>query len=190
MRKLEMTEKEIDRVKILEKVIEGRLTQKKASETLKISLRQIKRLCKRYRSKGAEGLIHLSRGKPSNRCMDKKMRAKVINIIVEEKFDGFGPTILQETLEEYGVKVSREWLRRQMIIEGRWQAKKVKKANTHPRRKRRSRRGELIQLDGRCRRNKKLKKMTFILDGIKSSLTQSLRNRSKWLKVTFSCCAN
>ena len=38
MRRLEMTEKEIDRVKILEEVIGGRWTQKKASETLKISL--------------------------------------------------------------------------------------------------------------------------------------------------------
>ncbi|MGB8840855.1 MAG: ISNCY family transposase, partial [Aliidongia sp.] len=122
---------------------------KKASETLKISLRQTKRICKRYKSKGAEGLIHQGRGKSSNRRMNEKLKAKVKELIIKEEFTGFGPTLFQETLkEEYGIKVSREWLRQQMTNEGRWQPKKEKKITTHPRRKRRSRRGELIQLDG------------------------------------------
>jgi hypothetical protein len=51
MRKLEMTKKEIDRVTILENVMEGRWTQRRASETLKLSLRQTKRLTKRYKMK-------------------------------------------------------------------------------------------------------------------------------------------
>lgn len=149
MRKLEMTDKEIDRVTILENVIEGRWTQRKASETLNLSLRQTKRLAKRYRSKGAEGLIHLSRGKPSNRRMSKRIKDRVIELMIREEFNGFGPTLLQETLEEeYGIRVSREWLRQQMKEEGRWQPKKVKKSKAHPRRKPRPRRGELIQLDG------------------------------------------
>jgi hypothetical protein len=75
MRKLEMTKKELDRIEILEKVIDGRWTQKKASEVLKISLRQTKRLCKRYKSKGAQAWIHQSRGEPSNRGMNKKIQA-------------------------------------------------------------------------------------------------------------------
>lgn len=149
MRKLEMTEKEIDRVKILEKVMDGRWTQKKASETLKLSLRQTKRLCKKYRSKGAEGLMHLSRGKPSNRSIDNEMKTKICGLLIKEEFNGFGPTLLKEVLEEeYAIKVSREWLRHQMIAEGKWKVKRSKKVTTHPRRKRRSRRGELIQIDG------------------------------------------
>lgn len=149
MRKFEMTKKEIDRLAILENVMQGRWTQKRASETLKLSLRQTKRLTKRYKYQGAEGLIHLNRGKPSNRRMSDKIKNAVREIIVREEFNGFGPTLLQETLEEeYGIKLSREWLRIKMIEEGRWQPKKVKKNKAHPRRKRRSRRGELIQLDG------------------------------------------
>lgn len=149
MRKFEMTSKEIDRARVLEQVIEGRLTQKKASETLKISLRQTKRLCKRYKSQGAEGLVHLSRKRPSNRVMNKTIKSKVIELMIMEEFNGFGPTLLHEILEEeHKIKVSREWLRQQMIIQGRWRSKKVKKVNSHPRRKRRPRRGELIQLDG------------------------------------------
>lgn len=149
MWKLEMTNKEVDRIKVLENVIAGRWTQKKASETLKISLRQTKRLCKRYRNKGAEGLIHLARGKPSNRLMNKTTRSRVTEPMIKEEFNGFGPTLLREILEEeHEIRVSREWLRRQMIAEGRWHSKKVKKVKSHPRRKRRSRRGELIQMDG------------------------------------------
>ena len=146
MRKLEMSQEELDRVKILGKVIDGHLTQKIAAETLKISLRQIKRLCKRYRNKGAAGLIHLGRGKPSSRHMNKKIKATVTELMFKEELNGFGPTLLQETLEEeYAIIVSREWLRQHMVAEARWQPKKVKKTNIHHRRKRRSRRGELIQ---------------------------------------------
>jgi len=149
MRKLEMTNKEADRIKILENVMTGRWTQKKASETLNISLRQTKRIYKRYKSRGPEGLIHLSRGKSSSRRMNEATRSKVCELMMSEEFNGFGPTLLQEILEEeYEIKVSREWLRQQMILEGRWQPKKVKKINSHPRRKRRSRKGELIQIDG------------------------------------------
>lgn len=149
MRKFEMTKKELDRIEILKKVLDREWTQKKASEVLKISLRQTKRLCKRYKSNGPEGLMHQSRGRPSNRRMNEKTKDEVIEIMTKEEFNGFGPTLLQETLEEeMSIKVSREWLRRQMIANGRWQSKKVKKANIHPRRKRRARKGELIQLDG------------------------------------------
>ena len=149
MRKFEMTNKEIDRLKVLEELSEGRLTQKKASETLKISLRHTKRLFKRYKSQGAEGLVHLSRKRPSNRRMNETTKSRVIELMMKDEFNGFGPTLLQETIEEeHKIKVSREWLRQQMINQGRWHFKKVKKVNNHPRRKRRSRRGELIQLDG------------------------------------------
>jgi hypothetical protein len=149
MRKLEMTKKEIDRVTILENVIEGRWTQRRASETLKLSLRQTKRLAKRYKSEGVEGLRNLSRGKPSNRRINKGIKDRVIEIIIREEFQGFGPTLLQETLEEeYGIRVSREWLRQKMTEEGIWRPKKVKRNKAHPRRKPRSRKGELIQLDG------------------------------------------
>jgi hypothetical protein len=149
MRKLVMTEKEIDRVKTLEKVMDGRWTQKKASETLKLSLRQTKRLCKKYKSNGAEGLIHLSRGKPSNRGISNETKTRIRNLLRKEEFNGFGPTLLKEVLEEeYEIKISREWLRHVMMAEGKWKAKRGKKVATHPRRKRRSRLGELIQIDG------------------------------------------
>jgi transposase InsO family protein len=149
MSKVTMSTKELDRVKVLEDVINGRWTQRKASETLKISLRQVKRLCKRYKNSGVGGLAHLSRGKPSMRRMKQETQEKVIKLLAMEEFSGFGPTLLQETLEEdYKIKVSREWLRHRMVAEGKWQTKKAKKSSVHPRRKRRPRKGELIQLDG------------------------------------------
>lgn len=149
MQVFKMTKKELDRVTVLENVIKGHWTQKRASETLKLSLRQTKRLVKRYRDQGAVGLIHLNRGKPSNRQLNDETKERINSLIAREEFSGFGPTLLHETLEEeYGIVISREWLRGQMIEEGKWQAKKAKANKTHPRRKRRSRKGELIQIDG------------------------------------------
>jgi Helix-turn-helix domain len=149
MGKLVMSLKEIDRIKILEKVMDGRLTQKKASETLRLSLRQTKRLCKRYKAYGEEGLIHKSRGKPSSRKINLLIRNKVLDLMRKEEFNGFGPTLFREVLvEEHDIKVSREWVRKLMITEGRWKSKQIKKIANHPRRKRRQRKGELIQLDG------------------------------------------
>jgi transposase InsO family protein len=149
MSKVTMSTKELDRVQVIEDVINGRCTQRKASETLKISLRQVKRLCKRYKNSGVQGLAHLSRGKPSMRRMNEETQDKVMKLLSMEEFSRFGPTLLQETFEEdHHIKVSREWLRNRMVSQGKWQPKKTKKSSIHPRRKRRCRKGELIQLDG------------------------------------------
>ncbi len=49
--------KELDRVHIIERVSKGEISGSKASKALNISERQVKRLKKRYKEKGAEGLF-------------------------------------------------------------------------------------------------------------------------------------
>jgi hypothetical protein len=116
---------------------------------MRISLRQVKRVCKRYKTEGVAGLIHLSRGKSSGRKIKEGILQEVLEMIVDEEFEGFGPTLLQEALkEERGIEVSREWLRQRMMQVGTWSGKKAKRVKIHPRRRRRSREGELIQIDG------------------------------------------
>jgi transposase len=149
MGNISMSKKELERLPILERVIRGELTQKKASEAMRISLRQVKRVCKRYKTEGVAGLIHLSRGKSSGRKIKEGILQEVLEMIVDEEFEGFGPTLLQEALkEERGIEVSREWLRQRMMQVGTWSGKKAKRVKIHPRRRRRSREGELIQIDG------------------------------------------
>lgn len=64
---LGMSNKEIERLKVLSEVIEGKITQNIASKKLKISERQVRRLIKGIKKEGNKAVISKKRGKPSNR---------------------------------------------------------------------------------------------------------------------------
>ena len=53
-----MSRKELNRLQILNRVLERRLTQSKAAEQLGLSLRQIERLCRKLRLEGPDGRLH------------------------------------------------------------------------------------------------------------------------------------
>ncbi len=59
---LTMSAKELDRLEIIGRVVERRLTQRKAAEQLGLGLRQVERLCRAYRTDGAIGLVSRKRG--------------------------------------------------------------------------------------------------------------------------------
>ena len=61
-----MSMRELDRVGIIEAVVTGGLTQREATERLGLSVRQIKRLVRRYPGEGPQGLASRRRGRPSN----------------------------------------------------------------------------------------------------------------------------
>ena len=67
-------QKELKRLHVIRKVMEGTLTQKDAAELVSLSERQIRRIVKRIRQEGDEGIRHKSRGKPSNRKLPFKQR--------------------------------------------------------------------------------------------------------------------
>ncbi len=59
-----MSDKEITRLEIMQKIADHWMSQKEAAEQLGISVRQVKRIWKAYRSQGAAGLISQKREKP------------------------------------------------------------------------------------------------------------------------------
>jgi hypothetical protein len=68
--------------------------------------------------------------------------------LLRTKWTGFGPTFAAEKLEEFeGIKVSRETLRKAMIVEGLW-AVGNRKQQYRQRRDRKLVVGVLVQLDG------------------------------------------
>jgi len=142
-----MSSEEARRISIINQAIEKQISQKKAAEVIGLSYRQTKRLVGRLREEGNRGLIHKSRGKPGNRKIDDKLRAKVIHFC-NEKYRDFGPTFASEKLYELdGIKVNDETLRLWLISEGRrdWQ----RKARPHRRwRERKEHFGEMVQMDG------------------------------------------
>jgi hypothetical protein len=145
---LTMSTKELKRLSVIEKVIDKKLTQVIASELLGLTVRQVKRLVKKYRQYGAKGLISKQRGNEGNRkYTDKKIA--LIKELVQTHYYDFGPTFAAEKLyERHEIEVNKETLRQLMISWGIWKAKRQKQVKIHPQRARRECFGELIQIDG------------------------------------------
>jgi transposase len=132
----------------MQRLKEKRLTQKEAAGMLGISTRQVKRLWRAYRKKGAQGLVSKRRGKPSNNRLDAGVAQQALDLI-KEKYEDFGPTLAHEKLTEvHKLKLSRESVRRIMIEEGVWKPKRAKLPSAHQMRERRACFGELVQIDG------------------------------------------
>lgn len=142
-----MSKKELQRKSIFDLVKVGQITQLDASRRLYLSYRQTKRAYQRYLKEGDKGLIHLSRGKESPRAFSAEMK-KAVLALYEEKYWDFGPTLASEKLfEDDNLKLNAETLRLWLKEAGIWQPKRQRKAH-RTRRTRRSRFGELLQLDG------------------------------------------
>ena len=145
---LTMSKKEVTRVEVIQRTETKHLKQKEAAKVLGVSERHIRRMLRAYRQTGAEGLISKRRGKPSNNQLKTEVRQQVIDLIYSQ-YPDFGPTFAHEKLtEKHGLELSRETVRKLMIIEGIWKPKKVKKLVVHQMRDRRACLGELVQIDG------------------------------------------
>ena len=145
---ISMSMNELSRLEIIQKVIEKRLNQSKASDILNVSDRQIRRMVRRYKDEGATGLISRKRGKAGNHCLEKGLKELALGLI-EDHYGDFGPTLAQEKLKEvHGLKISVSTVRTLMIEKGLWEPKKVKKKRIFQYRERRSQKGELMQMDG------------------------------------------
>ena len=141
-----LSAKERARLVELELVKARRQTLRAAAERLDLSRRQIRRIWRRFRSKGARGLAHASRGRPSNRATDMESKHAVLEIC-RGRLEGFGPTLAAEKLFEVGLRIDHETLRRWLMAEGIWR----KKRKRGPHRKWRPPKehfGELVQMDG------------------------------------------
>ena len=143
---LPMSDKERDRLKVIEQVHQGQLSQAKAAQLLALSQRQVRRLHKRYDEEGDRGLIHRSRDRPSNRRIPSSLRAKAVQRLKTE-YQGFGPTLASQKLAQRdGIQISRETVRQWLIEEELWVPKP--RGVTHRQwRERRDCYGEMVQMD-------------------------------------------
>ena len=87
-----MSETELHRLEIIQKVAEKRLLQVEASEQLHISTRQIRRLLRAYDSYGPGGLSSKRRNQPSNHKLSKNLCETAIKLVTDKYYD-FGPTL-------------------------------------------------------------------------------------------------
>jgi len=147
-----MSVRELKRHEVMGRVSRGEIGLRDAAALMEVSYRQAKRVWKRYRQEGAQGLVHRSAGRRSNRSKARELRERAV-ALVREKYSGevgkrFGPTLAAEHLSsDDGLEVHPETLRRWMLEAGLWSRERKHR----PHRKRRERRahfGELVQFDG------------------------------------------
>jgi len=144
---LTMSHTELERLEVIQRVRERRLTQEEAAGMLGLGLRQVQRLCAAYRDRGAAGLVSAKRGRESNRRLPDELRRRAMDL-VRARYADFGPTLAAEKLAElHALSVSRETLRKWMVEAGVWVPRKQRRRVQQPRR-RRPCRGELVQIDG------------------------------------------
>ena len=138
---------ELKRLHVIRKVLERVIRQVNAGEILSLSVRQIGRIVKRVKAEGDGGIVHKCRGKPSNRRLGDKVKARAIKLY-RERYKGFGPTLAAEKLlEGQRIKVSDETLRKWLMGSGDW--KKARKKGVHRQwRERKEHYGEMVQMDG------------------------------------------
>lgn len=139
---------EVNRLKIIQDVIDRRLTTQMAAQRLGISDRQCRRLLARYREDGPLGMTSRRRGKSSNNQLPQGLAAYALNII-RERYNDFGPTLACEKLAEvHGVHISKETVRKLMTQASLWVPRKQRAPKIQQPRYRRACAGELIQIDG------------------------------------------
>jgi hypothetical protein len=142
-----LSQKDLKRLHVIEKVREGAVKQASAAEILSLSTRQIRRIVSRISKEGSRGIVHRSRGKLSNRRYADTVKSRSI-ALYRQRYLGFGPTLLAEKLSEsHGIGITDETLRKWLIASGDW--RKARKRALHRQwRQRKQHYGAMVQMDG------------------------------------------
>jgi transposase len=143
-----MSQKEIQRVRVLEQVMSGSLKLIEATGYLGISYRQAKRLKLKYRESGPVGILHGNRGRIPSNVLDADTKKLILEFSAGEYAD-FNDTHFVEMLQEKeGILISRESVRKIRRANGQ-EAKRKRRAVKHrSRRPRKPCAGMLVQWDG------------------------------------------
>lgn len=141
-----MSANERVRLEAFGRVKRGELTVVQAAELASLSLRQARRVWKRFKESGDKGLVHQLRGKSSNRRLSDEIRDRVVKLH-QERYADFGPTLACEKLAEDGLELGPDTLTALLKERGLWQRKR-RRGRHRKRRERRAFLGSLVQMDG------------------------------------------
>src|SRR4051795_11406784 len=97
MDELRMSAKERIRLEALARVKRQELSVTEAAELMDLSLRQARRMWKRFAAQGDRGLVHGLRGRVSNHRLAEDVRERIVKLH-QERYGDFGPTLACEKL--------------------------------------------------------------------------------------------
>ena len=104
--RIDLSQRERDRLKVLHEVQQKHLTQVAAAGRLKVTDRQVRRMLLRLRERGDSSLVHGLRGRPSNRKLAARLEQKILARL-RQRYADFGPTLAAEHLAQGGFPLLR-----------------------------------------------------------------------------------
>jgi transposase len=107
-----MSRKEVNRPGLLKALVARQLTNRQVADALRLSVRQVQRLARRWQTAGAAGLVHRARARPSRRRLAPELRHRVADLM-RTVYRGLNDSHLTEKLREVeGLTLCRESVRR------------------------------------------------------------------------------
>lgn len=143
-----MSQRELGRAVVLRLMAQRQWTVGRGAEEMGLTVRQARRLLRRFEAEGVRGLVHRSRGKPAPNRTSGELRRRILSLAAET-YVQFNDTHLHEALaEREGIEIGRETLRR-LLRQAGHRAKRGRRPRQHRRRRDpKERRGEMVQWDG------------------------------------------
>jgi len=139
--------KEVNRLKVLQGYMDGKIGIEEASRILKRRPRSVYRMVSKLRRKGPEGVLHGNRNKVSARRVPDSLRKKLI-AFAQGKYRDINDTHLCEILSEAeGIVIGRETLRGILRKGGIPSKRKLKRRKYRSRRERKEAFGMMLQID-------------------------------------------
>ena len=149
MKGIEFTDMDIEKLIVIQSVIDGKKTGKQASEKLNLSERQIWRLVAKVKNNGNVGIKHGNCFYCKPRFITEDFKEKIKSLKLSYDYCDTNFTHFQELLEEREhIKISYSSLYKILTEKGIKSKKKHKDRKTHRQRKRKDHMGELVQADG------------------------------------------
>jgi hypothetical protein len=145
---LRVSQRELQRMHVVRLTLEGRESVGKGAKVLGICARQMKRLRRKMKERGVEGLLHGNRGKqPWNKTASETIK-KVIEL-ARGRYHGLNDTHLTEKLnEKEKLSISRATARDILRQAGIAAVKKRGVKRHYKRRERKAQEGALVLWDG------------------------------------------
>jgi transposase len=142
-----LSEREQARLQVLNALDRGALRMAEAARLLGLSIRQVRRLRRAYRARGAAALVHGNRGRPSPRRLPEALRQRIVRL-ARTRYAAVNHQHFTELLgEREGLRVSRQTISRLLHQAGLPSPRRRRPPQHRTRRERLPQEGMLVQFD-------------------------------------------
>jgi len=142
-----LTVEQANRFHTIQAAVEGRLNNAAAAAALRLSVRQVRRLKRKVEARGPTGIVHGNAGREPPNKTPPDLQAQVVELATTRYADCNFSHLADLLVEDHGIVLSDETLRRWLRAVGHGRPKRRVKVHRR-RRTRRPRAGELLFLDG------------------------------------------